>query len=359
MFPVARHALLALCLPVVAAAQALPSKAQVHRVADSLARDFVAKGHAPSVAIGIFRGPDTIMFAAYGRADLENDVPAKPTSVYRTGSVTKQFTAAAVLQLIEQGKVKLDDSIAAYVPDLPAVWQPVTIRQLLNHTSGIPSYTGAGAAWVKSWPLDLKPSELLAFVTAKPMDFPRGTKWAYNNSGYVLLGLVIEKVAGRSWAKDIEERFAKPLGLADTRDCQTMPIIPRRVHGYNKIGTAWANAPYLSMTHPYAAGAMCSTVGDMAKWNAALHGGKVVSPASYRLMTTPDSAAAEGLYGFGLRIVSLGGRTIITHGGGVHGFSAGNMWEPMSKLSITVLTNAGTGKASDLIEELQRVALGL
>ena len=355
---------LAIVLPFVpsrVAAQALPAAAAVTRIADSLGAAFVAGHHSPSVAIAVVRGRDTISMKAWGMADLENSVAATARSVYRIGSVTKQFTAAAIMQLMEQGKLRVDDSIGAHLAGLPAAWRPVTIRQLLNHTSGIPSYTSVGERWRRRWSEEMPPESLLAFTATDSMWFPPGSKWRYDNTGYILLGMLIEKLTAHSWAADIEERFTKPMGLADTRSCQAEPIIPRRVRGYEEDGNAWVNTAYLAMSQPYAAGSMCSTVADLVRWNRALHTGKVVSAASYLMMTTPEGAAAGGelAYGFGLGRDTIAGKPVITHGGGIHGFITGNAWVPSAELSVTVLTNSGSAPAGDLLKQLIRAALGV
>jgi CubicO group peptidase (beta-lactamase class C family) len=344
-----------------AAAQSLPPVKEARRLADSLARAFVAEKGAPSVAVAVVRGRDTILMQGYGFADLENEIAATARTVYRIGSVTKQFASAAVMQLVEQGKVRIEDSIGLYLPTLPAAWRGVTVKQLLNHTSGIPSYTGLGRAWQVRWGEEMTPDTIVALSAAKPMDFAPGTKWSYNNSGYVILGMLIEKVTGRSWGADLEERFARPLGLADTRNCLTQPLVARRADGYDAGPGGWVNSAYLSMSQPYAAGAICSTVGDLARWNRALHTGKVVSAASYALMTTPEGAAAAGerRYGFGLQRDSVGGQPAISHGGGINGFITANTWVPSAELSITVLTNSGSARSSDLLRQLGRAALGV
>jgi CubicO group peptidase (beta-lactamase class C family) len=171
--------------------------------------------------------------------------------------------------------------------------------------------------------------------------------------------MLIEKVTGRPWGTDLEERFTKPLGLSDTRNCMVTPLVPRRARGYEPDGNSWRNAPFLAMSQPYAAGAICSTVGDIAKWNRALHTGKVVSPASYALMTTPEGAAVERRYGFGLGRDTVGGRTAIAHNGGIHGFVTENVWVPSAELSVTVLTNSGAAPADRLRRQLALAALGV
>lgn len=345
-------------LPISLGAQGLPPATTVARVADSLAQAFIVGRGAPSVAIALVRGRDTITMRAWGKADLEQDVAATPRSVYRIGSVTKQFTSVAVMQLVEQGKVKLDDSIATYLPTLPVAWLAVTVRQLLNHTSGIPSYTSIGPLWQRRWGEEMNPDTLVALTANMPMWFAPGTKWQYDNSGYVVLGMLIEKITGRSWGSDISERFSKPLGLDDTRNCVATPIVPRRARGYDAAVTEWINTPYLAMSQPYSAGAMCSTVGDLAKWNRALHTGRVVSAASYALMTTPERAAVPAKYGFGLFRDTIAGRPMIAHGGGILGFTTGNAWVPSAELSITVLANSGSAPSEELLKQLARAALG-
>jgi len=343
-----------------AGAQTLPPASAVRRVADSLAQAFVAGRGAPSVAVAMVRGTDTLILQGYGLADIENHAPATAQSVYRIGSVTKQFAAAAVMQLVDGGKVKLDAPIGGYLPTLPAAWHPVTVRQLLNHTSGIPSYTGLGPVWAARWGEEMVPDTIVALTAGKPLDFAPGTNWSYDNTGYVVLGMLIEKVTGRSWGEDVTERFAKPLGLSSTRNCLTEPLIPHRAYGYDTKDGQWVNAKYLAMSQPFSAGALCSTAGDLIRWNRALHTGKVVSAESYRLMTTAEGAARRGArqYGFGLQVDSIAGRKAISHGGGIHGFITANTWVPSAELSVTVLTNSGSAKSGELLRQLARAALG-
>jgi CubicO group peptidase (beta-lactamase class C family) len=352
---------LALFVPSVVLAQALPRAATVARVADSLAKAFLADGSSPSVAIGLVRGRDTVVMRAWGKADLENDVDATAASVYRIGSVTKQFTAAAVMQLVEQGKVKLDDSIGTYLPTLPAAWRPAKVRYFLNHTSGVPSYTEIGLSWVRRWGEIMSPDTIVALTARDTMWYAPGTAWHYNNTGYVVLGMLIEKITGKKWGDDLVERFAKPLGLAHTLNCLAVPLIPHRARGYDKTAAGWDNTSYLEMSQPHAAGAMCSTIGDLARWNRAIHTGKVVSAASYALMTTPEGAAAAGKtkYGFAFFPDTIGGRAVIQHGGGINGFITANAWVPSAELSVTVFTNSSGGKSGALSQQLMRAALGL
>lgn len=343
------------------AAQALPPAATVAKTVDSLAKAWVAARGSPGLSIAVLRGRDTLVFNGWGLADLENEVPATARTVYQIGSVTKQFTSVAVMQEVERGRVRLDDSIGTYLPTLPAAWRGVTVRQLLNHTSGIPSYTNLGPRWARRWGEEMPPDSLVALTANEAMDFAPGAQYRYNNTGYVLLGMLIEKLTGRSWADDLQERFARPLGLPDTRWCDVRPLIQRRARGYEAADGGFRNAAFLAMSQPYSAGAMCSTVGDLARWNGLLHGGKVVSAVSYAALTTPEGAAAAGQrrYGFGLALDTLGGRTMIQHGGGINGFLSENAWFPESHTSVTVLTNATGGNPGRLMRQVARAALGV
>ena len=334
-------------LPALGAAQAPPNAAALVRRVDSLAKAFVAAGGTPSVAISITRHGNTIVMDAWGKSDIEQNVSATPLTVYEIGSTTKQFTAAAVMQLVEQGQVQLDEPIATYLPTVPAAWRIATVRQLLNHTSGIPNYT-AVPAWPKRWAEEMTADSLIAPTTNLPMDFAPGTKYRYDNQGYVLLGMIIERVTGKPWASDLMERFTIPLGMTSTRVCDATAIIPHRARGYDMQNATVINAPFFGFSQAFSAGSICSTVGDLARWNFALHTGKVVSARSYQLMTTPDGAAAASRYGFGLMIDTIGGHPLIQHGGSIPGFATANGWVAGEELSVTVLANNLRGSPDQL-----------
>jgi CubicO group peptidase (beta-lactamase class C family) len=204
------------------------------------------------------------------------------------------------------------------------------------------------------------PDTIIAITANDTLWFKPGTSWRYDNSGYVVLGMLIEKVTGHPWATDLAERFFRPLGLASTTNCLTTPIIRHRAQGYQPTKNGWENATYLAMTQPYAAGALCSTVGDLAKWDHALGTGRVVSMDSYKQMTTPDGAAAKGRlqYGFGLSRDTLAGHPVIRHSGGINDFISDNAWSPDVQMSVTVLTNSGAARANDLLAQVARAALG-
>ncbi|MEP6766055.1 MAG: serine hydrolase [Gemmatimonadaceae bacterium] len=357
---VAQFLTLALFVSVNAHAQTPPDNAQVKRLVDSLGLSFVITHGAPAVSIAVMRGEQTLALGAWGLSDIENNVAATSHSVFRIGSITKQFTAAAVMRFVELKKIRVSDSVGTYLPTLPAAWRSVTVQQLLNHTSGIPDYTHLGARWVKRWGEVMPPDTIIALAANEPMDFAPGTSWRYDNSGYVVLGMLIEKLSGRKWATEVEERFFKPYGLTETRYCDTRSIIAERAHGYEQLQNGlFVNADFIDMSQPYAAGALCSTVGDLARWNSVLGNGKAVSAASYTQMTTPQGAAADSNYGYGLTRSTFEKRTVIRHSGRVPGFISDNAWFPETQTSITVLTNSGSARTAQLLNQVARATFGV
>jgi D-alanyl-D-alanine carboxypeptidase len=346
---------------VTSVAHAQDTRALVQYV-DSVANAAVAEQRTAGVSVAVVKNGRPLVVKGYGFADLENDVPAKPETVYRIGSVTKQFTSAAIMRLMEQGKLSLDDTLQKFMPNVPSQGNRVTIRHLLNHTSGIKSYTSLGPKWARVIRLDLAPDTLLAMFANEPYDFKPGDAYRYNNSGYFLLGMIIEKLSGKTYAKYVQDEFFTPLGLKGTSYCDQAPLIKHRAQGYApKPGGGFINAEPLSMTQPYAAGSLCSTVNDLVMWTQALASGKVVSPASYKLMTTPV-ALNDGKpmsYGFGLGTGMLGGHRQVSHNGGINGFISELHLYPDDSLITVVLTNTGALAAIELERRIARRALGI
>jgi D-alanyl-D-alanine carboxypeptidase len=360
MFSVTVLILLASPASVTAQSALPPVSPQLRATLDSIAQSFVAAANTPGSAVAVVRGNDTLVFRGYGVANLEVGTPVTVTSVFRIGSVTKQFTSTAVLQLAEQGKLALTDTIGRWLPNLPRKWRGVTVTQLLNHTSGIFSYTELGESWAKRWGEEMTGAQIAGLTATRPFDFAPGTSWKYNNTGYVLLGMLVEARGGRTWGEDFATRFFTPLGMTRTRYCETRPVIADRASGYSRDGAKpWMNSTYLAMSQPHAAGALCSTIGDLLTWNRALHGAKLLQPASYTAMTTPIGSAVPRSYGFGIGKAQIGSRTMLTHGGGIPGFLTANLYVPDAELSVTVLTNGDANSPDDLAVQLARVALGV
>ena len=341
------------------AAQA-PSPERLAARIDAAARELIATKATPSVAVAISRNGRTIYSKAFGKADLEQNVAATPGTVYLIGSITKQFTAAAVLSLVEDGKLSLDDQLSKFFPDWPAAGRGVTVRQLLNHTSGIKDYTGV-PRWLPVMALPLPHDSMIAFFRDEPMDFAPGTDWRYDNSGYYLLGVIIEKASGQKYAEYLVHRLFEPLNLKSTRYCTSRSIVPNRAPGYNTAAGGFTNAAPINVDQAFAAGAICSTVGDLLAWTRALQAGRVIKPESYRMMTTPiplPGGKAQS-YGFGLGVGTFSGHRIISHNGGINGFNAQLASYPDDSLIVAVLVNVESGEADRLERKVSRWALGI
>ena len=266
------------------------------------------------------------------------------------------------MKLMEQGKLSLDDTLQKFLPNFPAQGNRVTVRHLLNHTSGIKSYTSLGPKWARGVRLDLAPDSLIALFANEPFDFKPGDAWSYDNSGYFLLGMIIEKLSGKTYGQYVQDELFTPLGLKSTIYCDQAPLIKHRAQGYAlRPDGKFINAEPLSMTQPYAAGSLCSTVNDLAAWTLALSSGKVVSPASYKLMSTPGTLndGKPLTYGFGLGTGVLGGHRQVSHNGGINGFISELHHYPDDSLVTVVLTNTGALTAVQLERLIARRALGI
>jgi CubicO group peptidase (beta-lactamase class C family) len=341
-------------------AQSIP-RAQLASRIDSLVTAALRTGPVAALSVAVVKGRDTIVMKGYGYADLENDVVATPQTVYRIGSVTKQFTAAAVMQLVESGKVGLDDELTKYFPGFPTRGERILVRHLLNHTSGIPSYTDIGERWGRVATLALPHDSLLALVRDDSLLFAPGSGFYYNNTGYYLLGMLIEKVTGARYADYMAQHLFTPLGLTSTRYCDTETVIKRRAQGYGNNRGTLVNAPYLSMDNPFAAGSLCSTVADLVRWEAALFGGKVVSAASLAQMTTPAKLTSTRpmRYGYGLAPDTVGAHRVIGHGGGINGFISHVEYYPDDTLIVAVLANTAPAPSQEIARNAARLVLGL
>ncbi|HWS17963.1 MAG TPA: serine hydrolase domain-containing protein, partial [Candidatus Elarobacter sp.] len=249
----------------------------------------------------------------YGFANLEWDIPNTPTTKFRLGSVTKQFTAASILLLEERGKLKVEDPVKNYMQDAPAAWDKITIFHVLTHTSGIPSFTSF-PDYASTEATPTSPEKLVARFRDKPLEFEPGTKWNYSNSGYVLLGYLVEKISGQSYQDFVQQNIFTPLGMKDSGYDSNSAIIPHRATGYmpGKSGNSPINATYVDMTIPFSAGALYSTTEDLLRWEQGLFGGKVLKQASLAKMITPFKQD----YAFGLGVQTVKGHKVIAHSGG-------------------------------------------
>ena len=291
----------------------------------------------------VARGEEVLFSKGYGDANIEWGIANAPSTKFRLGSITKQFTAASVLLLEERGKLTVTDLIKTHLPDAPTTWDGITIHHLLTHTSGIPNFTAA-PDYRASMTLPTTVEQTIARFREKPLDFAPGSKMSYSNSGYVVLGAIIEKVSGVSYATFVEENVFKPAGMKDSGYDSNTAIIPRRAAGYVASPAGKDNASYLHMTIPFSAGALYSTTEDLLRWNLALFGGKILSAASLAKMTTP----ALNNYALGVTVRTINGRKVVQHNGGINGFNTFLSYYPESRITIAVLANLN-GPAADLL----------
>ncbi len=320
--------------------------------ADQIVQSFVnAKQFMGSVLVA--RNGQVLVDKGYGYADLEWQIPDTPETKFRLGSMTKQFTAAGILLLEQRGKLSTDDLVKKYMPDAPAAWEKITIYNLLTHTSGIPNFTSF-PDYRSSEGTPATPAQLVARFRDKPLDFQPGEKWNYSNSGYVLLGYLIEKISGQTYQNFIQENFFKPLGMNDSGYDSNSAIILHRASGYTPGPGGPVNASYIDMSIPFSAGALYSTTHDLLRWDEALYGGKVLSAAALKKMTTPFKQN----YACGLMIQTVQGHTVYEHAGGIEGFNTDMAYYPDEKIALIALSNLNGNAPSSILQQLGEVVHG-
>ena len=289
-----------------------------------------------------------------GLANMEWNIPNSAETKFRLGSITKQFTATAILQLVDQGKVKLDGKVSDYLPDYRKdVGDKVTVHQLLNHTSGIPSYTGLPGFFQDVSRNPFKVDDFVKKYASNDLEFEPGSKFSYNNSGYFLLGAIIEKVSGKPYEQVLKENIFEPLGMKNTGYDHFDTLIEKRATGYQKTANGFVNAPYLDMSIPYAAGSLYATVEDLFLWDQALYTDRVLPEQTKQVMFKPH--LANYAYGWSVRNARFDPKVqVITHNGGINGFSTTIIRFPAEKNLIVMLDNTGQG-LDRLSEELAKI----
>ncbi len=327
---------------------------------DAIVEAPIKAGTVAGASVAVVKGGATLLMKGYGLADLELNVPTPPGATYEIGSVTKQFTAAAILLLKEQGTLLLDDEITKFLPDYPTQGHRITLRRLLNHTSGIKGYTEMDA--FDDFSKLKRPREaLVALFGAQPFDFAPGEEQIYNNSAFFLLGLVVEKASGMSYESFVQQRLFDPVGMTSSYYCSESKVRKNHAHGYDTEAGALVLKGYLDHLWPYSAGSLCSNTADLVAWNRALHGGKVLTPASYKEMTSPGvlNDGTQVRYGMGIGLADIGGRRAIAHGGGINGFLSESQYYPDDDLVIVVLQNtAGPVNPRELARQIADAVLG-
>jgi len=339
---------------LLTAAQAQPTAAEFDA---ALNAHFAAD--APGGAAVVAQGGKVIYEGAVGRADLNTGDPLSMASQFRIGSVTKQFTAVAILQLAEAGKLKLEDEIQQYI-EFPRKDHPITVEHLLLHTSGIPSFTDMPVYTPKNYAEDISLKEIIALFADLPLEFQPGTKWSYNNSGYLLLTAIIEQVSGQSWTDYTTQHLFAPAGMIHSSASTNAEPLAQEAVGYAQRDSGWVVADPISLTWPRGAGSIRSTVGDLWKWNSSVMSGKQVPLAwlerAHSPYTLPDGSSTG--YGFGWGFQTVQGSPTIEHNGGIDGFVSASLYLPEQDIYVAVLTNKEAEDATILAPQLAAIAMG-
>jgi CubicO group peptidase (beta-lactamase class C family) len=312
---------------------------------DAIAGAGVRENRAVGIVAGVARGKDRLLLEAYGNADVEANVPMTVDTVLPIGSVTKQFTATAILQLRDAGKLGLDDEITKWLPDFETHGNRVTLRHLLGHTSGVTELVEM--AELRAMKMMRNPTitrdDIYKVVNRQPFQFPTGTLQIYSNTNFWLLGLVLEKASGLGYEDYIKTKIFAPLGMTRSMSCSDADKLPRAASGYGMKGPMAIRVPPIVHTATHAAGAICSTAPDMITWLQALHGGKVLTPKSYAEMMAPSKLNDGTLtrYAMGTSVADdIHGHKFLGHDGGGFGYSSVVNWYPEAQLAIVVLTNS-------------------
>lgn len=318
------------------------------KIQNILVKNFPAD--QPGVTLLVAKNGKIIFKGASGMANLELNIPMKADHILRIGSITKQFTAVSILMLQEKGKLNIQDDITKYISNYPIEGKKITIEHLLTHTSGIQSYTEI-PGFMNDIRGDKTVEEMMDVFKNKPMNFSPGERFQYNNSGYFLLGVIIEKVSGMTYGDFVETNIFQKIEMKNSFYDSENNIIPNRVSGYEIDEGEIINAPYLSSTIPYAAGSLISTVEDLFKWNQAIHSYQLVKKESLEKALTPfilnDGEATK--YGFGWGVNNFFGKKSYQHSGGINGFVSNAMYLPEQDLFVAAFSN---GKGPQLLTDI-------
>ena len=347
--------LLALTLLIPNQAKAEPTALQYQQILND-----TLSASEPGVSVIISKNRKTVFKGARGLANLEHNIPLTNQSVLRLGSISKQFTAAAIMMLQEQGKLLTSDDIHKYVPSFPTEGNLVTIENLLTHTSGIANYTDDDDLFDKEIQVPASVDDTLARFAKHPMVFKPGEAMAYSNTGYSLLGKIVEVASGQSYKEFVEQNIFKKLGMTQS-SYEGQELIPHRAAGYEQTAQGFINTSYINMDWPYAAGALISTPTDLNIWFSALSSGKLISKASYEKMVSPFKLnnGSFSSYGYGLIVKPFNDYTVIKHTGGINGFLAHARYIPEQKLYVAVLANSNHINPIFINEKLTAKVLGI
>ena len=314
----------------------------------------------PGCAVLVAKKGQIIYQKSFGSADLELNVAMKPDMIFRLGSITKQFTSVAILQLAEQGKISLQDSIQKFIKDFPAKGYTITIENLLTHTSGIKEYRQLDIPDPFIRRKDLTPKEIVDLFKNEPLEFQPGTKFKYSNSGYFLLGHVIELISNKKYQDFIQENIIKPLGLVNTYYEDFAQVIPNRVKGYRKENNIYENADFQSVTIPFSAGSLISNVEDLYQWHQALYNYTLLKKETLQKAFAPfkltDGTSTN--YGYGWFIIEMNGSQSIQHGGNINGFRSNEIYFPKEDVFVATLFNCECVPMEELSSQIGSLSIG-
>jgi CubicO group peptidase (beta-lactamase class C family) len=324
----------------------------VANIVSNYVRSEMQREHIPGVALLVSRGGTIVQAEGFGFANVELEVPVKPETVFQSGSIGKQFTATAVMMLVEQGKVGLDDPLTKYFPNAPDTWKQVAVRELLSHTAGFGDYP-AKFNFRKDW----TEAELLKLVESIPLAYPPGTKWDYSNLGFLTLGILIHRVTGEFYGDFLQERIFQPLGMQTTHVISEADIVPNRAAGYRLVKGELKNQEWVApMINTTADGSLYFSILDLAKWDAALYTEKLLQRSSLDQMWTPaklkNGQPNKAGYGFGWFIGDRHGHHVISHDGAWQGFKSAIARYVNDRLTVVVLANLAEAKPGAIAEHV-------
>ena len=309
---------------------------------DGIVAQYASQGRFMGTVL-VARGDEVLLRKGYGFADLEENIPNAPSTKFRLGSLTKQFTAASILLLQERGKLTVEDRVRKYVPEAPQSWENISLVHLLTHTSGIADFTGfAEYSTLKIHPST--PRKTMSWFRNRPLEFSAGERWSYSNSGYVVLGLVIENITGATYEQFVQDNIFRSLGMIDSSYDLTTTLMPHHAVGYVPGPSGPVPADFIDMSVPYSAGGLLSTVEDLWRWERALFGGRLLSAESLKRMTTPFKNG----YAFGLLVDSRSNRTVVAHAGEIEGFDTYLAYYAKTGTTIAVLSNLSSSNAAQI-----------
>ena len=332
-------------------ATALPAQDFLSKVDEYMQAEVKTKRFTGAILVA--RDGKTLVAKGYGMANLEHGVPNTTQTKFRLGSITKQFTSMAIVMLEEKGKLSVQDPICKYVSDCPPAWTGVTIHHLLTHTSGIPSFTNM-PDYRDNMVLPVTPDKMLTRFRDKPLEFQPNEKYKYSNSGYFLLGVIIEKASGQGYEEFLRANIFEPLGMKNSGYDRSDVILKDRAAGYALAGAKVINAPYLDMSQPYAAGSLYSTVEDLLVWDQALYTEKLVKKKSLEMIFTP----VKDNYAYGWTVTTRFNRRYVGHGGGINGFVTDISRYPDDRLCVVVLSNLNGVQPARISRDLAAIAYG-